>query len=271
MSPWRPARPARSTGCRTAGRSCSSRCASAGRGGDVRRCTRRSPRSRRRSSPRVTVRRSSGGRADVGVAPAASRRATSASSGSSGRRRRGRARARRSRGRCRDRAAPRSRCLDPMAPTCFAAVPSSRAPSVRRDRGRALRRSPRTTSPPPSGWPRELGVLARARAGARAARARRAGGGARVPGRRRGAPARRVRRAARRPRSASSATSAARSRITVHGDYDVDGVALDRDPRARAAHARRGRRLVPAEPDRRRLRARRARPSSGSPRAGPTC
>ena len=31
---------------------------------------------------------------------------------------------------------------------------------------------------------------------------------------------------------------------------------LDRDPRARAAHARRGRGLVPAEPDRRRLRAR---------------
>ena len=41
--------------------------------------------------------------------------------------------------------------------------------------------------------------------------------------------------------------------------------------RARAAHARRRRRLVPAEPDRRRLRAGGRRPSSGSPRAGPTC
>ena len=72
-------------------------------------------------------------------------------------------------------------------------------------------------------------------------------------------------------RARSSATSRGGSRITVHGDYDVDGVCRHGDPRARAAHARRRRRLVPAEPDRRRVRARRARPSSGSPPAGPTC
>ena len=57
------------------------------------------------------------------------------------------------------------------------------------------------------------------------------------------------------------------SRITVHGDYDVDGICSTGDPRPRAAHARRRRRLVSAEPDRRRLRARARRRSSGSPRA----
>ena len=78
------------------------------------------------------------------------------------------------------------------------------------------------------------------RAGARAPRARRAGGGARVP------------RGARSAHDAGAfagiddavaldprATSRGGSRITVHGDYDVDGVVLDRDPRARAARARR--------------------------------
>ena len=45
------------------------------------------------------------------------------------------------------------------------------------------------------------------------------------------------------------------SRITVHGDYDVDGVCSTGDPRARAADARRARRLVPAVADRGRLRA----------------
>ena len=52
-----------------------------------------------------------------------------------------------------------------------------------------------------------------------------AGGGARVPGGRGRAPARRVRRPAGGRRAGPRATSGRRSRITVHGDYDVDGVA----------------------------------------------
>ena len=67
----------------------------------------------------------------------------------------------------------------------------------------------------------------------------------------------------------SSATSA--SRITVHGDYDVDGICstaiLVRALRTLGAR----RRLVPAEPDRRRVRARPRARSSGWRRAGRSC
>ena len=88
---------------------------------------------------------------------------------------------------------------------------------------------------------------------------------------RRRAPARRVRRPARGGGGHRSATSSAASRITVHGDYDVDGVCstaiLVRALRTLGAR----RRLVPAQPHRRRLRARRRRRSSGWPPAGPSC
>ena len=71
-----------------------------------------------------------------------------------------------------------------------------------------------------------------------------------------------------RPRRGSSRHVERGSRITVHGDYDVDGVCstaiLVRALRTLGAR----RRLVPAEPDRRRLRARAARRSSAWPRAG---
>ena len=50
---------------------------------------------------------------------------------------------------------------------------------------------------------------------------------------------------------------ARRSRITVHGDYDVDGICSTAILVRALRDARRGRGLVPAEPDRRRLRARR--------------
>ena len=82
---------------------------------------------------------------------------------------------------------------------------------------------------------------------------RRAGRSARVPRRRRDAPALGLAGAgqdrvagarARRPRVADHRPRRLRRRRRV----------LDGDPRAGAAHARRGRRLVPAEPDRRRLR-----------------
>ena len=71
---------------------------------------------------------------------------------------------------------------------------------------------------------RELGVSRRrwrrcSSAAASATRRR-----ARVPRRRRGAPAERVRRHRRAPSRRSSRHVAAGARITVHGDYDVDGV-----------------------------------------------
>ena len=74
-----------------------------------------------------------------------------------------------------------------------------------------------------------------------------------------------------RARRASSTSAGRGARITVHGDYDVDGVSADRGARARVAHGRRRRRLVLAEPDRRRLRARRWLRSPGWPLAGRSC
>ena len=105
------------------------------------------------------------------------------------------------------------------------AVPSSRGPSftVRAPPGRPLRHRPVRLRRRRAAGPR-AGRLARARAGARAPRARRS----RRP---RGASSRRRRRTRSR-RSAGCATAAGvilghvarRSRITVHGDYDVDGI-----------------------------------------------
>ena len=70
---------------------------------------------------------------------------------------------------------------------------------------------------------------------------------------------------------ASSAHVSAGARITVHGDYDVDGVCSTAIlVRALRALGRR-RRLVPAQPQRGRLRAERRRRSSGSPRAARGC
>ena len=119
---------------------------------------------------------------------------------------------------------------------------------------------------------RELGVELRARAGARAPRAGRRGGGARVAG---------GERAARRSRPSPGSTRAvalilahvrAGTRITVHGDYDVDGVCVDRDPRARAARPRR-RRATGTCPSRTEdgYGLARGDGASGSPRAARAC
>ncbi len=59
------------------------------------------------------------------------------------------------------------------------------------------------------------------------------------------------------------AAIAAGKRITVHGDFDVDGVCATDDPGLDPARARRRVRLADPRPDRRRLRAERRRTSSG--------
>ena len=143
---------------------------------------------------------------------------------------------RRSPGRCRDRAAPRPlprRASVGGHPRGSAArilrqyrgvpVPSSRAPSLSALVDARLSVAPYEFAAA-ARLAAELGLLARARPGAGAARARRPGGGARVPGGGRRAPARGLARAGRGRRGTILEHVERGSRITVHGDYDVDGV-----------------------------------------------
>ena len=150
-------------------------------------------------------------------------------------------------------------------------VPSAAAPSVLRPWSASLNIPPAPIATVRA-LERELGRQLRARAGARAPRARRPGGRARVAGGER-AP---------RPSRASPGIDAAvaldprarraRARaITVHGDYDVDGVCSTAILVRVLRGARRRRRLVPAQPHRGRLRPQRARRSSGSPSAARGC
>ncbi len=62
-----------------------------------------------------------------------------------------------------------------------------------------------------------------------------------------------------------------RAQITVHGDYDVDGICSTAILVRVAAQARRGRRLLSPRPRRRRLWPLAPRPSSASPRAARAC
>ena len=140
--------------------------------------------------------------------------------------------------------------------------------------GRLARSRPTRTSPTRARSRARARASAHvARPGARAPRARRPG----AP-RARSSTAERVARRRARSRASTTrvaldprATSSAARAITVHGDYDVDGVCSTAVLVRALRDARRRRRLVPAEPHRGRLRARRARPSSGSPRAARGC
>ena len=97
----------------------------------------------------------------------------------------------------------------------------------------------------------------RARAGPRAPRAGGRGGRARVAGGAASATIRRPSPASTPPSIWSSRTCARGTRVTVHGDYDVDGVCSTAILVRALRSARRRRGLVPAQPHRGRLRAQR--------------